>query len=89
MLAGSCRSQSKDQIFTRGYIFNSGVYIVRTLGRKKCPSKEVYSRPGEPWIGVAEVELHLEDKCKIGFKTRTNQTSNQLDMRKKRSGFVA
>lgn len=39
------------------------MYIVHTLGRKKCPREEVYSRPAEPWIGVVEVELDPEDKC--------------------------
>lgn len=60
--------QSEDQIFTEGCALDSGVCILYTLGRKKCPSEEIYSRPGEPWIEVVEVELDPEEKCEIGYK---------------------
>ena len=90
ILSFSCKLliQSEDQIAIQRCFLDSGVCIVCILGRKKCPSEEVYSRPSGPWIGAVDVDLDPEDKCEIGYKTRTNQISNQLDTGKTRSGFV-
>lgn len=65
------------------------MYGVHTLGRKKCPSEEVYSRTGGSWIEVGEVELDPEHKREIYYQTRANQTSKQLGMGKNRGGSVA
>lgn len=63
------------------------MYIAHKLGRKKCPSEEVCSRPGESWIRVVQVELEPGDKCEIHCETRTNLPSNQLDVRQNGSGL--